>query len=266
MIWQERRRKKRSRRTGGQLILFIALVIIVVIILKACSVNNESGTDALSGDVAEQQAGNKGDTQADGDDLPDVTIDDWELMLINENSPLPDNYVPTLSALENGLNFDSRAIYYLNKMLDAGDAQGLELIVCSAYRSMVLQTKLFNEQVEKQRLDGNLDYETAVTAAKTVVTYPGHSEHNAGLAADIVCESYQNLDEGFADTAAGKWLAANCAQYGFIIRYPDRKTDITGVINESWHFRYVGKKAAEYMTEHDLCLEEFVELLSEQEQ
>ena len=88
---------------------------------------------------------------------------------------------------------------------------------------------------------------------------PGASEHQIGLALDIVCNSYMSLDEGFGDTKAGKWLAANSCRYGFILRYPKGKEDITGIEYEPWHFRYVGKAAAPVIMEQGITLEEFWE-------
>ena len=90
---------------------------------------------------------------------------------------------------------------------------------------------------------------------------PGTSEHHTGLAADIITVDYQVLDEGFAETAAYQWLKENCTQYGFIMRYPKEKQDITGIIYEPWHYRYVGKNVAEKITANDWCLEEYIEHL-----
>ena len=91
------------------------------------------------------------------------------------------------------------------------------------------------------------------------IAVPGASEHQVGLALDIVCSTYYRLDEAFGDTEAGKWLAENSYQYGFILRYPKDKEEITGIEYEPWHFRYVGKEAAKEMTEQKLTLEEYVE-------
>ena len=92
-----------------------------------------------------------------------------------------------------------------------------------------------------------------------MVTVPGASEHQIGLALDIVCSTYMSLDEGFGDTEAGKWLAENSCRFGFILRYPKGKEYITGIEYEPWHFRYVGVKAAEVITKQGITLEEFWE-------
>lgn len=180
---------------------------------------------------------------------------DWRFRLVNAEYPLSGDYLPETSSLPNGLLVDSRIYADLTDMLSAGAAEGLEFAVCSAYRSYEFQQELFDNQVQTQLL-GGLSMAEAYTAAKTVVAEPGTSEHNLGLSADIVALSYQLLDEGQADTAETKWLHENAWNYGFVVRYPDGKQDITGIIFEPWHYRYVGREAAEYMVANGLCLEE----------
>lgn len=187
----------------------------------------------------------------------------WNMMLVNQSHPISEDYQPNLTTLtlSNGsekLQFDTRAADALTQMIEAGNAAGMELTIVSTYRTIEYQNDLFNRKIQQYREQGQSEDE-AVAVAATVVTPPGCSEHNIGLAADIVGQGYSTLDSGFEDTAAGQWLAAHCAEYGFILRYPADKSDITGIIYEPWHFRYVGKQAAEYITEHQLCLEEFIE-------
>ena len=123
---------------------------------------------------------------------------------------------------------------------------------------MEKQTRLFDEQVKGLQNQGK-DYVDAVAEAKTAVAYPGTSEHQLGLAVDIVSEDYQLLDEKQEETPEYIWLSKNCSKYGFIVRYPNGKTDITGVIYEPWHFRYVGKEAAQEIMSKGICLEEYLE-------
>ena len=104
------------------------------------------------------------------------------------------------------------------------------------------------------------EYADAEMMARELVAYPGTSEHQLGLALDLVDARHVKLDSSQENTKAYKWLYEHCAEYGFIVRYPNGKTDITGIIYEPWHFRYVGVEAATYMVEHNLCLEEFVAL------
>ena len=108
-------------------------------------------------------------------------------------------------------------------------------------------------------MNRGMSYLEAYQLASQAVTVPGASEHQIGLALDIVTDSYLTLDEGFGDTPAGKWLAENSCHYGFILRYPKDKEYITGIEYEPWHFRYVGTEAATLMTEQGITLEEFWE-------
>ena len=183
--------------------------------------------------------------------------DDWMLTLVNADNPLTNDYSPKLKSLTSGHKFDERAIDQLNAMLSAMRAQGLSPVVCSAYRTVEYQRTLFNNQVERQMTKG-LSREQAEIEARKSVAYPGTSEHNLGLAADIVSISYQLLDDAQADTPEMKWLFEHCHEYGFILRYPKDKTDITGIIYEPWHFRYVGTETATEIMESGLCLEEYL--------
>ena len=107
-------------------------------------------------------------------------------------------------------------------------------------------------------LDDGITPEEHQALAARWVSRPGTSEHQAGLAVDIVDKSYQLLDEGQEKTEVQKWLMAHCADYGFILRYPTEKSALTGVGYEPWHYRYVGREAAREITEQGLCLEEYL--------
>ena len=108
-------------------------------------------------------------------------------------------------------------------------------------------------------MNAGMSYMDAYKTASVTVTAPNASEHQIGLAIDFYSSTYMRLDEGFADTQAGKWLAENSYKYGFILRYPEGKEYITGIIYEPWHFRYVGVEAATVITEKGITLEEFWE-------
>lgn len=182
----------------------------------------------------------------------------WELALVNNSHPLQTDYKPDLQGVGNGYYFDKRASQYLIDMLNAAKAEGLSPLICSAYRSEQTQNSLFNNKVASLTSKGYSN-ESARTEAKTVVAYPGTSEHQLGLAADIVSRNYQLLDDKQADTPEAKWLKENCSKFGFILRYPSNKKAITGVIFEPWHFRYVGKKTAEKIMSSGICLEEYLQ-------
>ncbi|SHH73856.1 D-alanyl-D-alanine carboxypeptidase [Sporobacter termitidis DSM 10068] len=187
---------------------------------------------------------------------PEDTANQWQLVLVNGKNPLSKDYVPPLAAVGQ-YKFDERAADALKKMLADARTAGLSPIICSAYRSYDKQMSLYNSQVSKQAAKG-LSYEKAREEAKKVVACPGTSEHNLGLAADIVSKDYQLLDDAQAQTPEAQWLKDNCYKYGFIPRYPPDKSDITGIIFEPWHYRYVGVEAATYITENNLCLEEYL--------
>jgi len=181
----------------------------------------------------------------------------WMLVLVNAENPLPDNHSPNLKSLPNGLQFDERAIDQLNEMLSAMRAQGLSPVVCSAYRTIEYQRTLFNNKASQLLVSG-ISRTQAETEARKSVAYPGTSEHNLGLAADIVSIDYQLLDDKQAETPEVRWLLENCAEYGFIFRYPRGKEAITGITYEPWHFRFVGVTAAQAIMESGLCLEEYL--------
>ena len=125
-------------------------------------------------------------------------------------------------------------------------------------RWLVSQQQLFDRSQQAYMAQGMSEEEAyAKTATETAI--PGTSEHQTGLAADIVTPTYQMLDAGFADTPAGQWLSEHAAEYGFVLRYPQDKQEVTGIIYESWHYRFVGKTHAKLMKESGLCLEEYLQ-------
>ena len=134
----------------------------------------------------------------------------------------------------------------------------MNLTICSPYRDLEYQQMLFNRKIERYMKRG-MSYMEAYQLSSQAVTVPGASEHQIGLALDIVCNDYMSLDEGFGDTKAGKWLATKSCRFGFILRYPEGKENITGIEYEPWHFRYVGKAAATVIMEQGISLEEFWE-------
>lgn len=184
---------------------------------------------------------------------------DWNLVLVNYKYPMKSGYVPSLRMVDKrpSFTFDTRAADALEKMLADCRAEGLSPLICSAYRTQSTQEKLFNNKVQSY-LSKGYSYDKAVELAKTSVAYPGTSEHQLGLAVDIVSLYYQILDEGQLNTKEQQWLMKNCWKYGFILRYPDNKSDITGVIFEPWHYRYVGAEAAKEIMEKGITLEEYL--------
>ena len=182
---------------------------------------------------------------------------DWRLLLVNPWNALPEDYEVELATLSNGLQVDARIYDDLSDMLTDCRAAGLEPIVCSAYRTQATQTRLYNNKVARVRASGVPEDQVEAEAARWVAK-PGTSEHQTGLALDIVAASYQVLDEKQEDTAEQQWLMENSWKYGFILRYPSEKSDVTGIGYEPWHYRYVGKAAAAEIHRTGVCLEEYL--------
>lgn len=189
--------------------------------------------------------------------------DDWRLVLINKQHSIPEDYVVVLGkiqTLKGTMYCDERIIDDYLDMLKAAKEDNVALEITSPYRDSAYQVYLFNNKVNAYMKKG-LSYMEAYQLTSQAVTVPGASEHQIGLAFDIVTPSFRRLVEGFADTDAGKWLAENSYKYGFILRYPKGKEYITGIKYEPWHFRYVGVEAATVITERGITLEEFWEEL-----
>ncbi len=184
---------------------------------------------------------------------------DWKLVLINKQHPIPEDYsfsLGMIKTIKGDMECDERIIDDLLLMMQAASEDGVTLAICSPYRDLSYQEYLFNRKVRAYMKKG-MSYMEAYSISSQAVTVPGASEHQIGLAVDIISDTYLTLDEGFAETSAGIWLSQHCAEYGFILRYPKGKEAITSIEFEPWHFRYVGKDAAEVIMEEGLCLEEF---------
>ena len=181
----------------------------------------------------------------------------WNLLLVNDWNPLPAGYDNDVSftTVSGGKQVDSRIIDAVNQMLN--DASAYDLAVVSAYRPQSEQETLYWRKVKQYTDKGYSDFD-AQKVGGTVVKRPGFSEHNCGLAMDVGGSGDYTLEQSFANTAAYSWLIDHCADYGFILRFPQGKEDITGVIYEPWHYRYVGVEAAKYIMDNDLCLEEYL--------
>ena len=179
--------------------------------------------------------------------------ENWELILVNEKNRVPNNYEFELTRLSNGEQVDSRIYPDLQKMFDDARASGLRLFVRDGYRSREEQQEILDEKREAYVSEG---YSKATAKKKALkwVAGPGTSEHEIGIAVDINADAQSSSGEELY-----LWLEDNSYRYGFVKRYPSDKTQITGVNNEPWHYRYVGKEAAKTMYEKGWCLEEYLE-------
>lgn len=184
-----------------------------------------------------------------------ITIDEenWNLTLVNTGYRIPDDYSPDLVYVcGTAERLDSKVAEHYEEMFDAAARDGVYLTPCSGYRSYELQERNYNNKIDYYESLG-YSYEDAAVKAATIIMPPGSSEHNLGYAMDIVC-----VDEWFEDTDEFQWLMENAQDYGFILRYPKEKQDITKVIYEPWHWRYVGVETAKEIKASGQVLEEYL--------
>lgn len=180
--------------------------------------------------------------------------DNWELTLVNLQYRLSEDYKPTLQAAVEGssVQLDARVAPFYAEMYAAAKADGCTLTPYSGYRTFARQQENFDRKVAYYVSQGLSEAE-ATAQTQTRILPAGASEHNMGFAMDIVSASAD-----FISTKEFSWLSAHAHEYGFILRYPENKTEITGVMYEPWHWRFVGKEAAAEMQKRGQCLEEYL--------
>lgn len=200
-----------------------------------------------------------GNQEIDTRDVNTENIDDWEILLVNADNPIPKGYSVELSNIDSIRKFDSRAIDDLiNLMEDCRTKTGSSIWAQSTYRERSTQKKLFNDEI-KQYIDEGKSRAEAERLANFSVAAPGTSEHETGLAVD-----FNHVNMEFENSPAFEWLIENSYKYGFILRYPKDKQSITRMAYEPWHFRYVGKHHAKMMKSNNFCLEEYIDYLKNQ--
>lgn len=275
----KRRRLKKS--VVAALAIFICLIVVAAV---AIVVNHKRGAQTQQGSsssLTSQASSSENEGSSDDSETQSSsevsTVSDPKtvagglLMLVNKENELPESFSPKLVELPTSYyyssgkdaHFDSRAADYLKKFIDAGRAAGFDdLCILSGYRTYAYQKSNFERHVEQYVAKGETRSQAEQHAA-TIVAPPGTSEHETGLAADIITKSWYNatgeLTAEFDTTDAFAWMQANCAKYGFILRYPENKVEKTGYDYEPWHYRFVGVEDAQKIMENNLCLEEYVE-------
>ncbi len=189
----------------------------------------------------------------------------WAMFLVNGKNPVSEEYcdnIETSFVYSSWRDYymDSRVSEYLKQMIaDAAD-DGINLIVVSAYRTIQYQQNNFDNSVQDRIDNQGMTYEEAYADTLKEVQLPGYSEHNAGVAADIMSDECVSMDDdSFKNTKAYAWLMEHAADYGFILRYPEGKEDITDIIYEPWHYRFVGVYYAKLLTERGITMEEYFE-------
>lgn len=232
--------KRYTRRKSHKVKILFSLLFLIILCMMAGKVLNSDFTllslDNITHHVASEDNG-------------------WNLILVNRDSYIPDDYQVELTELSNGKKVDSRIYPELQEMFNDARAQGYGLFVREGYRTQEEQQQLMDEKIEAYENEGKSKSE-AKKLAEQWVAIPGTSEHQLGIAVDINADTTKSSSDDVYN-----WLAENAHTYGFIKRYPSNKTDITGVINEPWHYRYVGKEAASKIYSQGICLEEYIDTL-----
>lgn len=232
--------------------------------LDTASASPNAQAPSASDPITEADPATPADVETSPTALEDLP---WNLRLVNRDHPLAADFTPSnlaelpdASWVEPHVNHrvDARIIEDLAAMLTAAEAEGAHPVICSSFRTYDYQENLFENRIERAEREDHLEGAEAEEAAAFWVAPPGASEHQTGLAVDIVDADYLELDEGQEETATQQWLMAHCTEYGFILRYPTDKSAVTGIGYEPWHYRYVGKEAASDIAESGLCLEEWL--------
>ena len=270
------RRKKRRLNTknialaGTFLVAIAAAIVAITLAMRSGGGGGESSSssDSSSGSESTSSAGASVSSVVSDPD------DSWQLILANPGNPLPDNFTVDLTditghyadipALDN-MKVDTRIVPALEQMFKDAKADGQKLFLRASYRTIALQQTYYDWHINDFKKKGYTD-EEAKEATLRYIAYPGTSEHHTGLAGDITSVDWQNsgkeIIDTFDQTTEAEWLKNNAHKYGFIMRYPKDKEDVTKIGYEPWHFRYVGKAHAEAVYSSGLCFEEYLETLN----
>lgn len=205
------------------------------------------------------EAGEKTEVTLDNYDIDYQQFDDPLLVLVGPKVKIPDDFNASPTDYD-GVMVSSFIYSAIDKLLKDGRAAGAELWLASGYRDQGEQGRLLDEGIQNRMDDYGMTYDEARENALNSFTEPGYSEHHTGLSVD-----FNDVSHDFCESDSYEWLNENCWKYGFIQRYPPEKTDITGIIYEPWHYRYVGKAHAEAMHQMNLCFEEYIVYLKNQE-
>lgn len=272
-----RKKKKRNRKSGlwlryGIVALLSAMLTLALqgilhmtaedmeekdgVVFKNILIQDEMDTQAASESSADAEWQEALQEEAKALLLDHPTL----LMLVNAEHACEEDKMPVLRTICNGRLQAADDMYAdLCDMLEAASEQGHSFWIASAYRSKERQQELIDQYVIDNMRKG-MTREEALEEVMKESMPAGYSEHQTGLALDVLASSNTTMDREQENTQENQWLQEHCYEYGFVIRYPENKEDITGISYEPWHIRYVGKEAAAFMQENDLCLEELWEL------
>lgn len=204
----------------------------------------------------------KGKVAVSEDEVRYFTSTGKEVILVNPWNYVPGDYEVTLAYHLDYWQVAQEALEPLERMLSDCKKAGYSAVVVSSYRTNSYQADLYKRRVQRFIDQGYSREEAEIEAAKRVAI-PGTSEHELGLAMDIVDRDYQKLTQKQETMPAQQWLMEHCWEYGFILRYPNEKSHVTGIIYEPWHYRYVGAELAMELRDSGLCLEEYLESLTQ---
>ena len=246
------------------ILLIIGLIVVSVAFIskyinddKNSTINTVASINSKSDDATQDNSNSEDNSTSEGMNLTYNDSNNEYLILVNRDHALEENYEPSDLVVPNiplqttsnmTAHVRAQVATELENMFNAAKKDNINLIGISGYRSCDYQVTVYNDAVANE----------GVESANNYVAHPGHSEHQTGLAIDILSSEYSSLDEGFENTKTFKWMLENSSTYGFILRYPKGKEDITGYSYEPWHLRYVGKDAAKEITEKQLTLEEYL--------
>ena len=253
----KKKRDNKKKKLNKRKIAIVILIIIIVITLIVKKSKNKTTVETTTNQVEQttsEQEENK--VEEEQEQQPEKEITDWRLTLANYENLLPENFTVKVENIDKTRQFDARAIGELNDMMNQMKKDGITNIwIQSAYRSVARQKELYDVSVKKYLKEGKTQ-EEAEKLTNVYINKPGSSDHNLGLAVD-----FNKVDNEFEKLEGFKWLQKNAENYGFVLRYPKDKEDITKIAYESWHWRYVGVENAKKMNELNMCLEEYIQYL-----
>lgn len=257
-------KRKIIRKLINRIFSVIIIVLLLLIIFKIATSNKTIETTekeiSKENEIIKGNLTNKNNTTRNNNYNQTgilVVNNDWRLALANYENIIPETFEIELSNIDEDRQFDKRAIKYLNNMMaDMSDDGITNIWIQSAYRSVEEQEKLYNNSINKYVNQGK-SREEAEKLTLEYINKPGASDHNLGLAVD-----FNYVDESFEDLKGFEWLQKNAENYGFVLRYPKYKEEITQIKYEPWHWRFVGQEHAKKMNELNMCLEEYVEYLN----
>lgn len=275
---KRRGRKKKQNRGLVCLTLLVWILVVIVCAMNWKKLGEAERTDAYMDEYRknkreEQQKQKEQDKQkeaASTDDGQNGTAKKGKsekksekkerLLLVNRDHPLPEGYEPDLVWLDGKVGRIAREAYdAATEFINAAKNAGYDLVVASAYRGYEYQKNLVEEDVAALMRRGYSKKDAYEEVYKETMP-PGCSEHQTGLAMDLVGKDYEVLHVDMVNTETNQWLRKHCAEYGFVLRYPEDKEDVTKVNYEPWHFRYVGsKKLAKKMMKQGITLEEYLD-------